>query len=105
LLQQHAKDFPQWSAAIEMLIGFGCFVVVPVRKELRAGPVEACDLLVLEPGVKGPPAAYHIEGTTLYCVNYPSVRPQSLAIWIASVITIAASVEAGDKWMEGMLSQ
>jgi len=105
-LQQHAKAYPQWSAVIEILIEQSCFVVVPAGKGWKDGDVEEQDLLVLEPGVKGPPAAYRIQGDRIVCVNYPgSYEPSTYSEWIVSVMDLVVSIAEGNTWIEGILSQ
>jgi len=105
-LEEHSRSHPEWSAVVEILIEKNCFVVIPAGKGWQDGDVLEQDLLVLEPGVKGPPAAYRINGEVVECVNYPgSFEPMSFASWILMVMDLADSIVEKNDWIEEILSQ
>ncbi len=104
-LLKHAEEFPQWKAIVEALIARNYFVVIPAKYGWKDGGVEDQDLMVLEPGVKGPPAAYRLDGDKVECVNYSgSFEPKSVTEWLKMVEGVVASNMESD-WIEEILSQ
>ena len=105
-LTVHAEEYPQWTEVIYELIASNAFVVIPAQYGWKECDAVDDDLMVLEPGVKGPPATFRIQGDVIRCVNYPgSYMPMSKKEWVEYAKRIATETNPEDEWVLSILSR
>lgn len=96
MLEKFRDDYPKWTDIVTMAIFNGTAdAILPAREtSLLDGGAEERDLVLLEPGVKGPPAIFRYEGIEITCINYSgSYDPMSAKKFI-QVIGQASSLIA-----------
>lgn len=109
MLEKFRDDYPKWTDVVTMAIFNGTSdAILPARESsLLDGGAEERDLVLLEPGVKGPPAIFRYEGIEITCINYSGSYDPMSAKEFLQVIGQAnyeiAKLPDPETWIQGFV--